>query len=93
MGQAKGSDGAMAKIVACQTNGIWAPVPSDKNLDDALSTFSDYYATGLGHAPDGSPQRAYTYGTHTTCTRHCGTVAEFIAPPSPPKKVAQAFRA
>lgn len=61
MGQAKGSDGAMSKIVACQTNGIWAPVPNDANLADSLSTFSDYWALGLGtEVGPAADRRTYT---------------------------------
>jgi len=40
MGQAVGSDGGMAKTVACDTTGIWAPVPNDANLAHSLSTFN-----------------------------------------------------
>ena len=57
MEQAVGADGAMAKTVACETNGVWAPVPNDSNLGDSLSTFNQYYAIGLGQTP------SYTYWT------------------------------
>ena len=57
MAQPMGSDGGMAKIMACQLDGVWAPVPNEDDLGQALSAFNQYYAVGLGTTP------SYTHWT------------------------------
>lgn len=48
MGQSKSTDGGMPKIVACATNGVWSPVPNDRDLLASMSAFTKFYSLGLG---------------------------------------------
>ena len=49
MGQKKGSDGGMPKVVACATKGLWVPVPDDTALAESFATFAEYFSIGLSN--------------------------------------------